>query len=356
MKKTISFVAFLSLFILVIVSCNKDDETTTETLRDRQVVYNENIGQIKNYLQNNYLNIGPNDEASASSSPIIGGATQTIWDTYKVSDFNGTGEETVPYIEVKNDTRLSVLTYGNNTDPVKYRLYYVMLDEGQGEFPITIDSTYVAYKGWNLDNEIFDQNNVGKWFSFPEASLSSISGFRQIQKIIKTESGSTFDTNNGTTTHHNYGNIIVFVPSGLAYFNGTLGNIEAYKPIVFQIKLFRRKERDHDKDGILSKYEDRNGDGYYFNDDTDGDFTPDFFDVDDDGDGYLTRWERRYLNANGDHVTDPITGEKKYYPFNGEAVDDPSTTEIDETRGIPSCSNDYTTPTRVRKHLNPNCH
>ena len=39
---------------------------------------------------------------------------------------------------------------------------------------------------------------------------------------------------------------------------------------------------------------DRNNDNNYFNDDSDGDFLPDFLDLDDDGDGLLTKNENTY--------------------------------------------------------------
>lgn len=53
---------------------------------------------------------------------------------------------------------------------------------------------------------------------------------------------------------------------------------------------------DDDNDGVPAEFEDVNGNGNLFDDDTDGDGIPNFLDVDDDGDNVLTRDE---LNVNG---------------------------------------------------------
>lgn len=355
MKKTLVLITLLCFGTILFNACNKED-TPTSTLRDRQVVYDENIIEIREYLETNYLTFDANNNVTAELIPE-GGTQTSIWDTYQETNFNGTGETTVPYIEVKNDIRRTLYTDGEGSDDIDYKLYYIKINEGGGVAPTSLDSTFVAYKGWNLNNVVFDQNNTGRWFTFPEPNMSSISGFRQILSEIKTE-GSYSVGGDGVVTHYDYGDIIVFIPSGLAYFGTTLTNISAYSPIAFRIKLFSRKERDHDDDRVLSNYEDLNGDNNFFNDDTDGDKTPDFLDVDDDGDGFLTKFEIRYLDINGNHLDDPLTGKKKYYPFNGATTDNPSTTEIDETRGIPDCSDpvDYQTPTRLRRHLDSGCH
>ena len=152
---------------------------------------------------------------------------------------------------------------------------------------------------------------------------------------------------NGTITHIDFGNVLVFIPSGLGYFNSSIAG-QSYNPIAFQIKLFSRKENDQDRDRLLSNSEDLNGDGDFYNDDTDGDKIPDFLDIDDDGDGFTTKSEIKKPASE--------TGLMTYYPFSPIA-DNPLTPEDEtELKGIPSCSNDFTTPTRLRKHLDPSCH
>ena len=298
-----------------LVSCKKDDDTFIRPIRERQEVFDENITEIETYLQSTYMSLDGNMNITIDSIPE-GGSQVSIWDQ---TDYP------LQYITVKNDTRRNLLTDGRIADEVDYKLYYIVLDEGGGQTPTTVDSTFVAYKGWNMSNIVFDQNNSGFWFSFPEINLSSISGFRQILSTIKTSSSSTLGSN-GVVNYVNYGNVVVFIPSGLAYFNDARLNIGIYKPIAFQIKLLALKERDHDSDGILSKYEDLNNNNDYFDDDTDGDKVPDFLDIDDDGDGVATKTEIIQSNDGNGNIT--------YYSF----------------FDIPFCPGNM-----IRKHLDPSC-
>lgn len=346
MKNIYKILCFVVLGTFL-TACPKTDTPGPIPLRDRQEVYDENLATIEAYLQDNYLTVDANMDATITAIPE-GGTQTSIWDQtiYPLQS-----------IPVKNDTRISVFADGAGLDDVDYKLYYIVLNEGGGEAPISIDSTFTAYKGWNLSNEIFDQNIQGTWSTFPESSSSFISGYRQILSQVKTEASNIVNAN-GTITRTDFGNVIVFIPSGLAYFNNVISKVGQYSPICFQIKLFTKRERDHDGDRILSKFEDINGNGNYFDDDSDGDNVPDFFDVDDDGDGTLTKVE----------ITKPTPllpsdGPSLYYPYNAFTIlDDPMTPEdeslLSEPKGIPDCTSpvsDYTTPTRVRKHLNPDC-
>ncbi|MBX9806224.1 MAG: FKBP-type peptidylprolyl isomerase, partial [Flavobacteriaceae bacterium] len=122
-------------------------------------------------------------------------------------------------------------------------------------------------------------------------------GWSEIFPLFKT---GTSDINpNGTVTHKDFGAGVMFLPSGLAYYNTGKGSIPAYAPLVFSFKLYEIQRLDQDGDGIPSYQEDLNGDGYMRFlatgvdniDDTDKDGIPDFFDVDDDGDNYTTKLE-----------------------------------------------------------------
>lgn len=322
MKKGLLKISFLIILALIAISCKQDDDSTSISIRDRQEVYDENITEIEQYLQNHYL-----DLMDFSVKEVTSGET-SIWD-----DMSTPGNPyPLQYITVKNDTRASLLTDDDNGDPVDYKLYYIVINEGVGENPVAVDSTYSAYKGWTLEDIVFDQNNTGVWFTFPESANASISGYRQILSLIKTEatdgSGTTINPD-GSVSHNGFGRVIVFIPSGLAYFSINRPNIGQYRPLIFDIKLFYRRQRDHDNDRIESQYEDINGDKNYFNDDSDGDKLPDFVDTDDDGDGFLTKFEIRY-------EPDPILqpGVYDYYDFSS----------------IPFCSGGL-----IKKHLDPNC-
>ena len=66
---------------------------------------------------------------------------------------------------------------------------------------------------------------------------------------------------------------------------------------------------DHDNDGILSIFEDVDGDGKPFGDDSDGDNLWNMYDVDDDGDGVLTI----NVDKNNDNVIDDSNNENLDY-------------------------------------------
>ena len=91
------------------------------------------------------------------------------------------------------------------------------------------------------------------------------------------------------------------MPSGIAYFENTSSGIPEYSPLIFSVKLMTYTPTDHDNDGILSIFEDIDGDGKPFRDDSDGDNLWNMYDVDDDGDGVLTVNE---IDKNNDNVID----------------------------------------------------
>jgi hypothetical protein len=132
------------------------------------------------------------------------------------------------------------------------------------------------------------------------------------------------DTPGEPVSYNNFGAGVMFIPSGLGYYNIATTTIPAYAQLMFEFKLYKVQRSDNDSDGILSNDEDLNGNGIFTDDDTDGDGIYNFVDSDDDGDGYLTRNEIKYTLNNVTYL----------YPYNGAAVNDPDT-PIDETRGVP---------------------
>jgi hypothetical protein len=314
----------ISIFVLVtlsIISCKDEDEFPgLPPANDFQAQYDVDLAKIEDYLKNNYMTVDANLNATFTLIPE--GGTQ-------VSIMNQTDFPVQSIIEVENDSRLTIRTDGRVTDPVKYTLYYIMLNEGGGQNPITIDSSYVSYKGWNFNNVEVDRAETPVWTSFPITN-TFISGFRQILPLLKTAETIT-ENPDGTVNYINAGKCIVFIPSGLAYFNSSRGpNLPSYSNLGFQIELKTLNRMDHDNDRIMSHLELYGTETNYFKQDSDGDFIPDFLDIDDDGDGFLTRNEFKIMG----------TVPQQYYDF---------TT-------IPDCANDVTNPNRVKRFLDPNCH
>ena len=118
---------------------------------------------------------------------------------------------------------------------------------------------------------------------------TAVRGWREILPLFK--AGQKIDVPGEPTSYADFGAGILFIPSGLGYFNVPQPGIPSYSPLVFSFKLYDVKYTDQDQDGILSNDEDLNGDGDFTNDDTDGDGVQNLYDVDDDGDSYLTKNE-----------------------------------------------------------------
>lgn len=317
---------FLLLAALTI-SCSKNDDDT-EPLRNPADQYLKDIEDIDEYIDTHYMTV--DGELGVTMTKIPPGGTQT---------------------SIRNQTEYPLQFKMVEKGSVDYKVYYIDLFNGTNEQPSRVDSVFVSYKGNLLDDVVFDTAVTPIWFTLDGV----IDGWQEIVPLFKT---GTYTGGNGgdPVIFTDYGAGVMFIPSGLGYFGAVQGGVPKYSPLVFNFKLYSQKYRDHDRDGILSKdevavagdnMEDYNTDKELPN----GDELPNYLDVDDDGDSYLTKYETRRPLTTGQTEDD-----RTYYPFNGAAVDDPLTLDIDETQGVPSCGGDFTTPTRVRNYLDRNCH
>lgn len=319
MKNIYKALCFVVLATML-VACPNTDDVTVPPLRDYTEVYTEDLAEIEDFLDTHFVTVDA--DYNTTFELIPDGGTQT-----PISS--------MPELQFKLV----------DAHDITYKVYYLKLREGIGEAPTRVDSAFVTYKG-TIPSDItltFDQRVEPIWFPLEDV----VRGWGEIIPEFKT--GTYTDNPDGSITFDDYGAGVMFLPSALGYFNQSVGNIPSYSPLIFNFRLHDQRYRDHDRDKILSKIEY----GADFNEealDTDGDGLPDYLDVDDDNDGYLTKEEISYI-----HPSDPdaIT---RYYPYDGVALDDPLTPYVDESKGIPSCSDDFTTTTRLRKHLDPACH
>lgn len=318
----IKFYFILSMLSLALFSCSKDKDEEVTPPREFSVQYATDIKDIEEYLKTYYIEeVTTNFDIKISKIPT-GGSQKSVWDqtTYPLQ-----------FREV-------------NLHGLKYKLYYLILNEGVGVSPVNIDSYYVAYKGDYLQQVTKESVTTLTVTEFERNSFTLLSGvitgFSEFMPKLKT---GTYSSNaDGTVSYKDFGAGVVFIPSGLGYYNSSQGSIPAYSPLVFNIKAYEIQRNDQDGDGIPSYLEDLDGDGYMYSftnttlyptkpttnlDDTDGDEVPDCFDVDDDGDNYTTKLERSYKDANG---------VVKYYDF----------------ANIPLC----TGGNGKKRHLDPKCH
>lgn len=322
----IKFYFILSMLSLALFSCskNKDEEVTPP--REYSEQYPTDLKDIEEYLKTYYIEEVTADFDIKISKIPTGGTQKSIW------------EQTTYPLEFREV----------NLHGLKYKLYYLVLNEGIGESPSNVDAVFTAYKGDYLQQVTKDGVTTLTVTEFERSSnpqqffqlTSVIRGWSEVFPLFKK---GTYSSNpDGTVAYKDFGAGVVFIPSGLGYYNSGSGSIPSYAPLVFNVKLYEVQRNDQDGDGIPSYLEDLDGDGYMYSftnttlyptkpttnpDDTDGDEVPDCFDVDDDGDNYTTKLERSYKDANG--VT-------KYYEF----VD------------IPFC----TGGNGKKRHLDPKCH
>ncbi len=283
------FKFYLSLLIISVSIFACHDTTSTPDIipiHPYAEQYAKDIDSITIYLKSHYIDKKIVDgQVDADILPLpTDGSKVSIWDNT---------EFPLQHKTVKNDLRIYNAVDGRIDDSVDYTMYYIILNQGGGGNPATTDSTYTTYKGWKLNNKVFDSNTTPMWSTYPAASATEvtlISGYRQFVPMLKAASSKTANPD-GTVSYTNSGLGIVFLPSGLAYYNNYVASIPVYTPIVFKVGLHALRYRDHDRDGILNMDEDLNHDGDTFNDDTDGDNLPNFLDADDDGDLFLTRGE-----------------------------------------------------------------
>ncbi len=296
---------FFKILLLLIASyfvsnCSKSDPYPTEPIRDYTVQYNTDITDIETFLKTHKIQIDGSNNVTYVD--VTTGSTDAIW----------------------ADSRLTYRIFNHNS--IDYKIYYLKFADGIGASPCNVDKVLVAYKGCLLDKTVFDYNDTPQnFFSLENVIL----GWSEILPQFKT--GTYSSNSNGSLSFSNYGEGLIFIPSGLGYYSVSQTNIPAYSPLIFNIKLYEITRQDHDGDGIPDYQEDINRDGYIYNldsgvynvDDTDGDGHADYLDLDDDDDHVLTKVE----------IKNPLTSLPYDYAL------------------IPGCDGLSTDPNRIRVHL-----
>lgn len=186
-------------------------------------------------------------------------------------------------------------------EDISYKLYYLVEEEGVTISPTRADSVLTTYSGMLLDSTVFDSRSSIIWFSLSGVIKGWSYGFQNYK-------GGTRVVNEDESFYYeDFGQGILFIPSGLAYGPGGNYSIPPNSPLVFQITLQDVNRADDDNDGILSIDEDLNGNSNVKDDDTDEDSIPNYLDVDDDNDGILTKDED--ANGDGDPRNDDSDGD-----------------------------------------------
>ncbi len=267
----------------VFTACNEDDNgPDVVPLRDANEVYAEDLIDIETYLETHFYNY-EEFEANAPYS-LENDEFQIVFDTIA-----GDNADKTPLMDMVS---FKIVPF----DGIDYKLYYLNVREGLGDVIHFSDQATLIYEGSStIDNFVFDSAVNEAQFNLLTVGSSSgvVPGFQQALIEFKTSDSYTND-DDGPTSYHNHGIGAVFIPSRLGYFNQPLVGVPGYTPLIFKFNLYRRAILDHDIDGIPTYMEDIDNNGDAYDDDTNGNFTPDFLDNDDDGDGYFTKDELEY--------------------------------------------------------------
>lgn len=291
------FILFSTLLVLF-SSCNKDDDEVAATpLRDFDEQFVADSTAIYTYLTTHYLKEGVTDYAQEVNSVDLIKTLPTTG-TIPPSIYSLLNSPTLPKLLYKEVT---IASHGMNTP---YKVYYLQFREGDSsEKPCPFDEVLVTYRGTSLASGTggtvseteFDNSSIGIKFTLS----ATVSGWGEIIPLFGKGIFDETATGNGPNVYNNYGAGIMFLPSGLAYYNGSRTNIPSYSPLVFSFQLLNLKRSDNDNDGILTVDEIiRNTDNTFTYIDTDGDGIYDFGDFDDDNDGFTTRNEIKDADGN----------------------------------------------------------
>lgn len=284
--KVFSLIAIIAVF----ASCNKDDDSKTAPPRDFGVQNVADMDSINKFLDTHYI-VLDQTTYQATFPEIPAGSSELS-------------------IRLQQEFPLQSTVVRRNG--IDYTIYYLSFREGVADAPCGVDNVNVNYRGTLLDGTQFDYAPV---VGATTLSLNeSIAGWQDIFPFFK--SGTYLGGTDGNpASFTDFGAGAMFLPSGLAYFNGSRTNLPAYSCLVFSFQLFDVTYTDLDGDKILNKDEfeyqkKKDAAGNIILDesnnpiwipvpvvfsDTDGDGTPNYADVDDDGDGFFTRDEIRKI-------------------------------------------------------------
>ena len=278
------FILILSFF-MALGSCSPDDtEVEIVPPRDRgeqQITDNDSLIE---YLQTHYYNKSFFSDSSLnySKNDII------------ISE-SPTDEDGNEYELLWND----VATEQSSFQGQDYEYYVLDLNPGVGgPKPNFTDNISINYTGMLPNSDVFDSTVNPTVLDL----IGVIPGWRDVMQDFKTAESGPIINEDGTVSYDNYGLGVMFLPSGLAYYNTPPFGIPVYSNLIFKFELYASEANDHDGDLVATHLEDIDFDENITNDDTDGDQIPNYLDGDDDGDGVGTRFED--LDNDGDPTND----------------------------------------------------
>ncbi len=112
---------------------------------------------------------------------------------------------------------------GHDIDTTDLGIYYIVLEEGEGNYPQEGDSLEVGYAGYFIDGTLFDASDMYEengTYRFVLGNPDLILGWNDGMKVINKNA-----------------KVQLIMPSQFAYGNVGQGNIPPFKTLVFVIKM-----------------------------------------------------------------------------------------------------------------------
>lgn len=118
----------------------------------------------------------------------------------------------------------NLLAKEHNIDTTELGVYYVVIEEGTGDFASTGDTLTVGYAGYFMDETLFDASDIhyadGK-MEFVLEDPPMIPGWDDGMKVMNKDA-----------------RVQLIVPSELAYGSEGRGTIPPYQTLIFVVKMF----------------------------------------------------------------------------------------------------------------------
>jgi len=291
------------LVLAIYFSCSQDDgdDFVVAELRDRGEQQATDDALLRDYFETHYYNAG--DLQSIANLTINDVVIEAVPDTGLP-----TGGRLL--IDELNDSAGILEEHTVNLFDTDYTFYILRLRQGTGTItPNSGDDVRVRYEGFLEDASVFDDANKDIPQDFDLINL--IPAWRLVVPQFNIAEG--FTTNNGIVNYTNPGVGIMFIPSGLGFFNTFQTGIPSYSNIIFKFELLQSNQKDHDNDGVPSYIEELNQNILYTDDDSDSDGFPNYVDPDDDGDGVSTideHAQQQYMIGISD--PDPVFGANEF--------------------------------------------
>ena len=307
--KVRNYIYAAGLTIIALLSCNKDDDGGDVVVippRDRAEQQQTDDAKLKAYFDTHFYT---DVEVDLNNDGQI---------EYSTREFDSFAGDNADKLSISKTGLLQTKVI--EREGVKYNLYILKIAGGSAEKgkPTFADSTLITYNGTELyKEEKFDERVTPVWFD----QTAVIEGWREALVDYSEASGFVENTDGTVKYNDDYGNLTVFIPSGLGYFDRPPTGISAYVPLIFNIQLYAVNQSDHDADGIPSYLDDIDNDRFLVqdgDDNSDGDSAPNYSDADDDNDGTPTKNEISVVDANNDGIitSDEIT----FYDDDGDGV------------------------------------